>query len=464
MRPATTLLVFLVVTAAPAPRAAAAGVPWAQAPPREQAVVERYLQAPDWPICVFGLMRLERYTGEAVETMVRDGLRSESWAVRCFALRQAARIGVAIDPQDLAEETEPHVIRAALRHGVRLGPQPLERVAQRLLETRSVDALLLGLEIAAASDVEKLRAEAARRIAVVIRNMNTTTEAIVAERLGRLLGLEAAPRSLREWHLWLQAQDEVVLPPPPVWVASSQGPLVATMEYEPFNRLWDYLDALRQRDLDLAIVMDSTSSMIPMINEVRVGVDSLILFFNDVSRVMRLAFVAYRDHDNPPIWEGHPFTRDVASIRDFLFGIQITGGADLPEAVLEGLAACRQLDWNPRASRQLILVGDARPHDEDLYDTLQLAEWYVRNGVTVHAVHVPQEVLPNAGPRYREEVRDHTVRTETAFAHIAEAGGGRLVKLAGARELVPAIMHLAIEEQWWPVFDEFYALYRELCR
>jgi hypothetical protein len=33
-----------------------------------------------------------------------------------------------------------------------------------------------------------------------------------------------------------------------------------------------------------------------------------------------------------------------------------------------------------------------------------------------------------------------------------------------ADELVPAVMHLTIEEAWWPVFDEFYEVYVTLCR
>lgn len=456
-----TLALVVATTASGEPQP----VPWDQVPPREQAAVERYLAAEDWPIRVFGLMRLERYSGPAVESMVREGLRAGRWPVRCFAIRQAARMGIAVAPETFADETVPFVIRAALRHGVALEPAKVETVARRLLKTRNVEALLSGLEIAAASDIDELRAEAAKRVEVVVRNMDPQTEAIVQRRLGRLLALDPAPGSLREWHLWLQAAGAVVLPPPDASrAAGGPAPLVATMEYEPFNRLWDYLGVLRKRDLDMAVVMDSTSSMIPMINEARVGVDSLILFFNDISRTMRLAFVAYRDHDNPPVWQGHPFTTDVESIREFLVGIRITGGRDLPEAVLEGLQACRDLDWNPRATRQIILVGDARPHDEDLHDTLRLAEWYIRNGVTVHAVHIPQEVRHGSDAGYRDRVAEHTKLTEVAFSNIAESGGGRLVKLASARELVPSIMHVTIEEGWWPVFDEFYALYQALCR
>ena len=236
------------------------------------------------------------------------------------------------------------------------------------------------------------------------------------------------------------------------------------MSVDTFARLVDYLDALRQRDLDLVIVMDATSSMIPMINEARVGVDGLILFLNDISKTMRLAFVAYRDHDNKPVWEGHRFTVEVVAIRNFLFNLRITGGADLPEAVLEGLTACGSLNWNPYAARQIILVGDARPHDEDVYKVLNLVETYRNEGITVHAVHVPMEIADFAPPQRRASVQQHNAMTATAFEDIATHGGGQKVTLSGTDQLVPSIMHTTLQEAWWPTFDEFYDLYLQLCR
>ena len=49
-------------------------------------------------------------------------------------------------------------------------------------------------------------------------------------------------------------------------------------------------------------------------------------------------------------------------MRRALFGIRITGGADFPEAVFEGLVAASQLDWNRQAARQIVLIGDTE-HD-----------------------------------------------------------------------------------------------------
>jgi len=211
--------------------------------------------------------------------------------------------------------------------------------------------------------------------------------------------------------------------------------------------------------------------MLPMINEARAGVESLILFLDDLARTMRLALVAYRDHDNLPVWEGEAFTTDVARIRGFLYRIRITGGWDLPEAVLEGLTACGQLKWSREAERQIVLVGDARPHDEDDYKISSLLDAFRQADVRVNTVHVPMQLSPahwRLPPEQRAEreaeIADHNALTATAFAEIAERGGGEHVTLDRAADLVPSIMHLSIETPWRPAFDEFYALYMDLCR
>ena len=66
--------------------------------------------------------------------------------------------------------------------------------------------------------------------------------------------------------------------------------------------------------------------------------------------------------------------------------------------------------------------------------------------------------------QYLDEMVSHNADTAEAFAEVARKGGGEKVRLDEADRLVPAIMHLTITETWWPAFDEFYALYLELCR
>lgn len=474
----TLVLSVLVAAVSPPPAVSVSSAPpgkvrWDAVPSRERQALQQYLTAADWPIRVFGLLRLERYAGEKVQQLVHDLIRDEAWQVRCFALRHALRMGYTITQADLLpDEDAAYVIRAALRHGMALDEAVVEPLATKLMQTKNVDDLVLGLEIAAASQIESAQAEAAGRVVTLIRNMNNTVAAVVSRRLAALLGLPRAPTDVQQWNAWLDGQEgKVEFPPLSAFSARAKlagPPLVSEMSVDTFARLVDYLDSLRQRDLDLVIVMDATSSMIPMINEARVGVDGLILFLNDISKTMRLAFVAYRDHDNKPIWEGHRFTVEVVSIRNFLFNLRITGGADLPEAVLEGLTACGNLNWNPNAARQIILVGDARPHDEDLYKVLNLVETYRNEGLTVHAVHVPMEIADEfkrfVTPQRRAEVQHHNAMTAAAFQDIATHGGGRKVTLSDPDQLVPSIMHTTLQEPWWPAFDEFYDLYLQLCR
>jgi len=451
-------------------------LPFAEAAEPDRREVRRYLDSPHWPFRTIALLRLERYAGGEVESLVRGRFLDPSWQVRCFAVRQAHRMGIEVRASELEGENDARVIRAAVRAGVRLDAVRLERGVRRLLRSSSPDQVLLGLEIAAGSDNTGLRNDAEGRGARFIRHMDEVEAVRFSRRLSRLYGAAAAPESAEAWRAWAAGQEGGPSFAPLEGASGrddgGRRSVVAEMDGGTFSRLMDYLDALRQKDIDLVIVMDSTNSMMPMINEARAGVDSLILFFDDLARTMRLAFVAYRDYDNEPLFEVHPFRGDVNSIRRFLFRLRITGGADLPEAVLEGLTACKDLEWHAGAGKRVILVGDARPHEGDEYRIGLVLGRLGEKGVTVDALHVPQRpnaryleaLLPGEAERYREEVAEHTRLTGLAFAHIAAQGGGRKATIDEAEGFVPAVMHLNIEERWWPAFDEFYRLYVMLCR
>jgi hypothetical protein len=450
-------------------------IAWSSLGGAQQSQVMIMFEAPDWPVRVFGMLRLERYTGPDVDDLVRERLKDKAWQVRCFAIRAVRLRGLEMDPELLKDEKEPRVIRATLRNGVKLPVEDVQKVATKYLRARNIEDLVLGLELAAASDLEPLRADATRRIEALIANIDDLAAALMSRRLAALLRLDEVPQTAAQWKVWFTAhQQKVTLPSPDAWLKepAPAASLVADMDDETFTRLQDYLDFLRQRDLDLVIVMDATASMIPMVNQARAGVDALILFLSDISHEMRLAFVAYRDHDNKPVWDGHPFTTDIASIRKYLFDLRVTGGADYPEAVLEGLEACGELTWNKKATRQIVLVGDAPPHEEDMYRVRALLESMRDGGVTVHAVHVPMEPHPRvAATSTTDDARkvstwmeQYNTSTGEIFTSIAELGGGQKTEMTNARDLVPAIMHFTIEDGWWPVFDEFYARYLELCR
>jgi len=453
---------------------------WAEAPESEREVVLQLLQSPDWPFRAFGLLRLERYTGDAVVQMLGNALDDDRWQVRCFALRQAERMDVPITPSDLASEDDPRVLRAALRHGVAIPDHVIEPIARKLMRSQMFDDVMLGIELAAGCADQRLRDDAAQVVRRLIGNMNDALAAYLGRRLSRAVGLAEPIRSADEWRDWLNSvRGEIEL----TASAKSRHPLagtslmrrpaeVAEMDSKMFARLADYLEVLRQRDLDIVIAMDSTASMQPMINEARAGVAALIQFLSDISAEMRFGFVAYRDHDNPPVCEHHQLSGDIGSIRQFLFNVRITGGADYPEAVLAGLQRAARMKFNETATRQIILVGDAPPHLNEAAPLLRVLERFSEIGIVVHAAHVPMERDPQFTARLtadraladKQWLERYNQRTSTAFAEIASRAGGQFTTLKRAEDLVPGVMHFAIDRPWWPVFDEFYALYLELCR
>jgi len=464
-----------VPTSQPAPPAP---IDFSHIDERERKQLEAMVAAEDWPIRVFGLLRMERYRGPGAGAIITAALKDKDWHVQCFALRQARQMEITIAAEDLPDELHPHVIRAALREGIALPAETIENAATKLLRTKGLDELMLGLEIAAASDIAPLRADAAKRATRLVRSMDMKIATLVARRLAVILDLPKTPRTPDEWRAALAGrEDDAVLPLAPAVTARPKPELrnlVSDMDDETFTRLQDYLDVLRRRDLDLVIVMDATASMVPMVNQARAGIDSLILFMNDISRAMRLGFVAYRDRDNLPVTNVHPFTDDIAKIREFLFKVPITGGADYPEAVLDGFEACLNLKWNPapKAEREIVLVGDAPPHAEDVYRTLAVLESFRDKRVTVNTVHVPMDypdghyhrLTPDEAAEAKDWLTAYNESTAITFADMAKSGGGQPTSLTQTAELVPAIMRFTLEDAWWTVFDEFYAMYLEQCR
>ncbi|MGI9014946.1 MAG: vWA domain-containing protein [Phycisphaerales bacterium] len=433
------------------------------------------LTSDDWAYRAVALMRLARFEGEGVAQLANNALSDAAWQVRCFAIATAHQQGLTIAPEQFTNEDDARVLRTAVRFGYNVPEETLNAATTRLLRMRTVDALLLGIELGAASPSEGIRADASKRTGRLIANMSPQIAAMISRRLARVLQLDRAPATLIEWQRWAASQPRDYQLPRPQLRDQAQPSLIALADAETFLQLRDYLGSLRQRDLEMVIVLDATNSMTPVIDAVKADVDALMLFLTDISSTMRLGLLAFRDHDNPGrLVEAHQFSTDLESLRNFLFGLATPGGATFPEAVLDGLAACRKFEWADAAEREIILIGDAPPHDKDGSEVRSLLEWYVQQGLSVHAVHVPMQwpngYLASLTPTERNErefwLSQYNINTRAVFADIALIGGGHLVELTDSSQntLVRSIMKLTIQPDFWPYFDAFYDVYLELCR
>lgn len=161
----------------------------------------------------------------------------------------------------------------------------------------------------------------------------------------------------------------VVTPPvPPVPVPPAPAPTPPKPVPEP---------SVLIHDLELMIVIDTTSSMGGQIDDLRGTLGTIVSVLSRLSKNLKVGVVAYRDHGDEYVVRGFSLRRVKAddagmrALREFIGGLKADGGGDLPEAVAEAVHAATlpSAGWTPlvklpERSRQIILlVADAPGHD-----------------------------------------------------------------------------------------------------
>jgi hypothetical protein len=136
-------------------------------------------------------------------------------------------------------------------------------------------------------------------------------------------------------------------------------------KYESFKMF----DNTKYGTIQIAFCCDVTGSMDSYI----LGAKETILKIQEHINKMKFcryefAFVAYRDHcdkDRTFLTKSHDFdSKDV--IKNFIDGIDATGGGDYCEAVLVGLNDCvEKLSWKTNAVKFVFHITDAPPHGDE---------------------------------------------------------------------------------------------------
>ncbi|MCA9667975.1 MAG: VWA domain-containing protein [Myxococcales bacterium] len=125
--------------------------------------------------------------------------------------------------------------------------------------------------------------------------------------------------------------------------------------------------------LDLALCVDLTNSMTPFIDAARERFVAILDELVDAEGLdLRVGIVGYRDYG--PLAKGelvevHAMSREMDDVRrtlEALFVASPSNNTDAAEAVFAGLlAAVDELSWRARATKIIVLVGDAPPHGCD---------------------------------------------------------------------------------------------------
>ncbi len=423
---------------------------FAEAPQPERDAINRLLAGTSWARLAVGIIRLERFGCDASRQMLTKALADPTWQVRVFAIRSLARRGDTIDPQTLANEQEPRVIRAALRYHVSIDIERVGRGAKFLARSSSLEDKMLAVELAVTIDDDDLREMAQETARQVILKMDRIEAGVLSPRLAAVTGQRGIRRNYH-WQEWLMKRGRRFELRPAFALEEGAGPqppsLLAQLDSEQFVGVETYMNMLGQRELDLAVLLDCTASMFGEISAAQGGVDDLLIFTGDLVSSARLAIVGFRDRRDEFETKAWDFTGDVEAARKQLWTLSADGGGDAPEAVYPALKlAFTQLTWRPESTKVLILVGDAPPH--------------IGYG----------QMSADLAKRARDEARvtTHTIQAEGKevkfFDAIAKAGGGRCVSLEDDDLLIAEITGLTLGDRYEDEFRQFFEVYLELCR
>jgi len=434
-----------------APAVAAAARPvLASAPKPERDALDHLLKHSSWARRAVAVMRLERYGCEESRQMLLKAMTDPAWQVRAFALRALVRRGDKIDPTLIADETEPRVIRTALRYRLGFDIARLGRGIRVLARSEDLEDRMLAVELAAASGDDDLRELARETCKSVILKMDRVEAGVLSPRLAALTG-QRHLRRFYEWKDWLLKTGRRFSVLPAFALDEGAGPqppsLIAQLESDQFAGIEAYMAGLSSKDLDLAILLDCTASMFGEISAAQGGIDDMMRFVGDIVSSARVAVVAYRDdHDE---WETMhwDFTGDINQAREALWRLTADGGGDFPEAVYPAMKlAFTKLSWRKESTKVLVLVGDAPPHVGFGAQCVDMAERARGSAqVTTHAIQVEGKDVKH-------------------FPEIAKAGGGRCVSLADDDSLMAEITGLTLADRFEQEFREFFQVYLELCR
>lgn len=142
------------------------------------------------------------------------------------------------------------------------------------------------------------------------------------------------------------------------------------------------------RELDLALVIDTTGSMGDELEflkvEFRAIVERIAERYPHVDQ--RWAVVVYRDRGDAYVVRDYDFTSSLGRLVDRLGEQRANGGGDYPEAVHTAFESARDLDWREDSAKIAFLIADAPPHADRAGETIDLAAQMRGAGIALYPV------------------------------------------------------------------------------
>lgn len=195
------------------------------------------------------------------------------------------------------------------------------------------------------------------------------------------------------------------------------------------KKVHDTSAQLRRTGLEVAFVFDSTSSMGGLIAESKARMEEILLLLGTLVPGTRIGMATYRDKGDQYVTRETKLGAGHYELLAFLNSVTAGGGGDFPEAVDEGLTRALKWRWTGRATKILILVGDAPPHPgTGQKKAMRNAMRFKRMKGKVFCLYTSPE---------RETV--------DAFRRIAKAGAGDSYRLNDSSILLESMVGIALK-------------------
>ena len=521
--------------AAPVEVGAAPQVELVNAPSAEAEALNRLAMGAAWPSRALAVMRLERFDCAPSAARLESFLLDPSWRVRAYTIACLARRGVVIAPEKLAAERDPRVVRAILRARYPLDAKARDaRIAAAERSSKPLEAMI-ALEVLTALDTPNDKAVRERLdelLSRIVLRMSRAEAGALSRRLAEVTSGEDSGRDFR-WREWYRKNRSKpgyrpcdLVPTSPAGERLVSRNRVADLETDRFIAFEQYLAKVAERPMDLAILLDCTSSMWREIADAQGSIDDLVEFLGSVTKGVRIGIVGYRDKTDEWETKAWDFTASLEEARTRLWSLSADGGGDTPESVYTAMRlALTKFSWikdpSPNAAnapeppiRACVIVGDAPPHPGEGNLCIDLAKKGLAAGVRFYGVIArdsetnlksedaegapppptsPTDSSSPADPTAPNPPRDggdgknegkgrrtpsekpiappkapppvmQKERSYTWFPEIAEAGGGRAEILKEQDSLVAEIAELTIADRYREEFADFFAAFRLLCR
>ncbi len=222
----------------------------------------------------------------------------------------------------------------------------------------------------------------------------------------------------------------------------------------------NYVAGLRKVGLDVALVIDATSSMQFVIDDVRDHLASLVGMLQRLVPTARVGIVVYRDHEDEYVTKWTDLSFHTHKLQSFLADITAHGGGDFEEAVRDGLdAAVQDLNWRKRSKRVIVLVGGSPPHAWDVDAVHQIVGDFQDDRGQVNAIDVTRQAhyrhdlgmwraIHGKKPYEPSPLPEFYRETAQSFRTIAERGGGEMLELDEGTKLIRNVLQLTFGARW----------------